>query len=84
MILSLTAILVLVLANIWTVSRMLHLRRVVFSLIKFNAGLVENMKYDKESGAQFSGRSQEYALETVYSVWREFTQEPDSRLKQRN
>jgi hypothetical protein len=33
--------------DIWTVSRILHLRRVVFSLIKFNAGLVENMKYDK-------------------------------------
>jgi len=50
---------------------------VLFALIQFNAGLVENMKKDK----RFSRDSEEYALATVYGVLEnahEETRSPDT------
>jgi hypothetical protein len=61
--------------NLWTLSRVIRLRKVVFALIQFNAGLVENMKKDQK----FSRDSEEYALETIYGVWRKLTGERDRR-----
>ncbi len=61
--------------NLWILSRVNKLRKVVLALIQFEAGLVENMKKDQK----FSRDSEEFALEGVYSVWRMFTNEPDCR-----
>ena len=74
---TLFIILGLVALNIWTLFRLNHLRKVLLALIEFNAGLVENMKKDK----RFSRDSEEYALETVYGVWRMFTKKPDCRIQ---
>jgi hypothetical protein len=82
---TLAIVLVLVALDVWTILRVNELRRVVFSLIKFNAGLVENLKKDgifkRDSSVTARSQSEEFALETIYSVWREFTKGPDTRLR---
>jgi hypothetical protein len=72
---SLFIILVLMGFNLWTLSRINKLRKVVWTLIQFEAGLVENLKKDRK----FSHDSEEYALESIYSIWRMFTNEPYCR-----
>jgi hypothetical protein len=67
-------IIVLMGTNLWTVFRINRLYKVVWALIQFEAGLVENMKTEK----QFSRQSEEYALEGIYSVWKMFKRLPGS------